>query len=995
MRISKIFYVFLFALILCSERTAGQIPTKVFEITSILVDGCAGNLEGQNEMVMFQVGPNPINVSNLRVDGAIGTGSITAGVWPNTANTWRGIATPPAKPTEVAAINNTIANCGRLIEPTGGILPAGKKVLLITSTDFDFTAHSFATLGDTLYVIFQNAGNTAGHFVNFGTSATRTMLLVHVSTGGADTVTYNRSLLTMQNGTPGAEDGGSVAFTWSGVASYYNNGCQAPYIPPSAAWTAPAAICQNAAPINLNTLVTGTTGGTWSGNGVSGSTFNPAGLSGNISITYTVGSAPCVFDSTQTITVNVSPNVSISATSSSICTGGSSTLTASGAATYAWSTGSSASSITVSPASTTTYTVTGSNGTSCNGTAAITITVSTSATITATASPASVCTGGSSTISATGGTTYNWSPSGSGSSFSVTPASTMTYSVTGSSGAGCTGTATVTVTVNPFPTVTAGASPSTICAGQTAALSASGASTYVWSGGSANVSPSVTTTYTVTGTSAAGCTGTASVTVSVNPAPTITASASPASLCSGESATISAAGGNTYTWSPSGSGASFTATPTSTATYSVTGTNANGCSGTATVSVTVNPLPSITATASPAVICVGFSTTISASGGSSYSWASGQTTASFTDAPATNTTYTVTGTDASNCSNTANVTVTVMTGLPVSITPSTTDICEGSSATLTASSTGSGVGYLWDNGTNTASLTVSPVATSTYSVTGTDVLGCSGTATAVVTVNPVPEVGFVADPLTGCNPALVNFTDQSPGNIQAWSWDFGDGATSGLQNPDHTYAAGTFSVSLTVTDGAGCQTTLAMNNYISIPDNPVASFRADPEIASEDEPTIQFINQSSGASVFAWDFGDGAGESQAENPAYTYGGNGEYLVTLYVANDAGCMDSTSLTVSVRPMYTIYIPTAFSPNGDGINDVFSPKGTGWKTDSYFMAIFSRWGEMVFLTTDINHVWNGSMPDGSNDTQEDVYTVIIHVKGFDGNEREYIQQVTLIK
>ncbi len=216
MRILKIFYVFLFVSCFGFYQAAAQIPTKVFEITSILVDGCAGNLEGQNEMVMFQIGPNPINVSNLRVDGAIGTGSITAGVSPNTANTWRGIATPPAKPTEVAAINNTIVNCGRLIEPTGGILPAGKKVLLITSTDFDYTAHSFATLSDTLYVIFQNAGNTAGHFVNFGTSSTRTMVLVHVSTGGADTVTYNRSLLTMQNGSLGAQDGGSVAFTWPG-----------------------------------------------------------------------------------------------------------------------------------------------------------------------------------------------------------------------------------------------------------------------------------------------------------------------------------------------------------------------------------------------------------------------------------------------------------------------------------------------------------------------------------------------------------------------------------------------------------------------------------------------------------------------------------------------------------------------------------------------------------------------------------------------------------
>jgi len=994
MRIIIIFSIILSGWCFFTERAFAQVPTKVFEITSILVDGCAGSLEGQNEMVMFQVGPNAINSSSLRVDGAIGTGSITTGVWPNAANIWRGVAASPAKPTEIAAINNTIVNCGRLIEPTGGILPAGKKVLLITSTDFDFTAHSFATLGDTLYVIFQNAGNTAGHFVNFGTTSTRTMVLVHLPTGGADTVTYNRSLLTMQNGTLGAQDGASVAFTWPGVASYYNNGCQAPYTPPSAAWTAPAAICQNAAPINLNTLVTGTTGGTWSGNGVSGSLFNPAGLSGNISITYTVGTAPCLFDSTQTITVNISPTVSVSATATSICTGSSATLTASGATSYTWSTGATAASITVSPATTTTYTVTGNNGTSCNGTATITINVGTSATITATASPASVCVGGSTTIAATGGTTYTWSPSGSGSSFTATPAATTTYSVTGSSGAGCTGTATVTVTLNPLPTVSASATPATICAGQTSTLSATGASTYVWSSGSASVSPAATTTYTVTGISAAGCTGTATVSVSVNPAPVITASASPSSICSGAATTISAAGGNTYAWSPSGTGASFAATPTSTTTYTVTGSNANGCSGTATVSVTVNPLPAIAAVATPDVICIGFSTTITASGGTNYSWDNGQNTASFADAPTTNTTYTVTGTDASNCSNTANVTVTVMTGLPVSITPSTADICEGANATLTASSTGSGVEYLWDNGTNTASVTVSPVATSTYTVTGTDVLGCSGTATAVVSVNPAPEVDFVADPLTGCNPTLVNFTDQSPGNIQAWSWDFGDGTTSGLQNPDHSYIAGTFSVSLTVTDAVGCQSTLTMSNYITILNNPVASFVADPQVASEDAPIIQFINQSIGASVYTWDFGDGAGESQNSNPAYTFSGSGDYTVTLYVANDAGCTDSTSMTVSVRPMFTIYIPNAFSPNGDGINDVFSPKGTGWNTDDYFMAIFNRWGQMLFKTTDVNHAWNGYMPDGINVAQDDVYTVLIYVRGFDGNVRQYYEQVVLL-
>lgn len=335
-----------------------------------------------------------------------------------------------------------------------------------------------------------------------------------------------------------------------------------------------------------------------------------------------------------------------------------------------------------------------------------------------------------------------------------------------------------------------------------------------------------------------------------------------------------------------------------------------------------------------------------------------------------------------------------MSGLTVTVSPATADICEGGTALLTASSPGSGVNYLWDNGAGTDVISVTPVVATTYNVTGTDILGCSGTAEAVVNVNPAPDVLFTAGPLTGCNPTSVNFTDQSPGNISAWNWDFGDGSTSGIQNPEHSYGAGTFSVSLTVTDAIGCQATLSMNNYISILNNPVASFFADPPIASEDEPEIRFINQTSGATLYLWDFGDGAGGSVLENPVYTYGASGDYTVTLWAVNDAGCTDSTQLTVSVRPMYTIYIPSAFSPNGDGKNDYFSPQGSGWNTDTYFMAIFNRWGQMLFKTTDINHAWNGLMPDGA-EVQEDVYTVIIHVKGFDGNEREYIRQVTLIK
>jgi gliding motility-associated-like protein len=286
-----------------------QVPLKVFEISDILVDGCAGGDEGRNEMVRFRIGSNPVHVNDLRVDGAGANNIIIYDRWPNTNNAWRGIAAPPAKPAEIAQINATILNCGFLIEPPGGILPAGKDVLMITSTEFSPMAHSFETLQDTLYVIFQNAGNTSGHFVNYGTpSSFRTLVFMHVPTAVGDTVVYDRSLLVNQQQLPGAQDGAAVAYDWTGNASYYNNGCQALYSPLDASWLLPYSLCSEDSPIDLNQFVTGTPGGSWSGTGVSGGFFNPAGLSGTYQITYTVGSYPCADSVTNNINVYDSPS---------------------------------------------------------------------------------------------------------------------------------------------------------------------------------------------------------------------------------------------------------------------------------------------------------------------------------------------------------------------------------------------------------------------------------------------------------------------------------------------------------------------------------------------------------------------------------------------------------------------------------------------------------------------------------------------------------------
>jgi len=336
-----------------------------------------------------------------------------------------------------------------------------------------------------------------------------------------------------------------------------------------------------------------------------------------------------------------------------------------------------------------------------------------------------------------------------------------------------------------------------------------------------------------------------------------------------------------------------------------------------------------------------------------------------------------------------------MSGLTLNVTPNVDNICEGEITTLTASSQGSGVGYSWDTGANTSSINVSPAASTTYSVTGTDAQGCSGTASAVVNVDPLPVVIFTADPLTGCDPTTINFTDQSTGNITIWDWEFGDGGISGLQNPSHTYGAGTFSVTLSVTTAAGCQSTLTMSNYVTISPNPVAAFIANPAVTTEDDPTITFINQSTGATDYTWSFGDGTGVTDySENPLYTYEGNGSFVVTLWVENEGGCTDSTSMIVVVKPTFTFYLANAFSPNGDGRNDVLRPFGTGWDTDSYSMRIYSRWGDLVFSTTDINHGWDGFMPNGAEAIQ-DVYSVIISIRGMDGKENHYYKGVGLIR
>jgi gliding motility-associated-like protein len=206
-------------LIILPFLVVGQ--NNCFEIKSILVDAC-GSPEGPNEMVRIEIGSNPLNTSDFQAN------------WPN--NPYRGLCQSANTASNVAYMNSTIQSCGYFLEPQNGVLPAGAQVLIITSVDFDPTAHNYAGLMDTIYVVFQCAGNTSGHFANWvnncdPSSGNRTTT-ISFGVGCTQTKTYNRCFLTNQNGGIGGNaairDGARVDFGSNNTTNYINDGCTIP-----------------------------------------------------------------------------------------------------------------------------------------------------------------------------------------------------------------------------------------------------------------------------------------------------------------------------------------------------------------------------------------------------------------------------------------------------------------------------------------------------------------------------------------------------------------------------------------------------------------------------------------------------------------------------------------------------------------------------------------------------------------------------------------------
>lgn len=417
-----------------------------------------------------------------------------------------------------------------------------------------------------------------------------------------------------------------------------------------------------------------------------------------------------------------------------------------------------------------------------------------------------------------GATSYTWTvPAGSSVTagqgtdmVTITAGATSgTISVTADNSCGSSPATTFTLTINPLPAVTATAASGTICDGATETLTASGASSYVWSsGGTAateNVMPSASTTYTVTGTDGNGCDNTATVSVTVNPLPVVTATVSSLTICAGTNDTLTASGAMAYSWSSGGNASVEVFAPVADATVTVTGTDANGCMNTASVVITVNALPAVMATAASAALCSGDSTLLTASGAASYSWSTGGMNATEMVVPAGTTTYTVTGNDSLGCSNSSTVTVVVNDNPVVTIVPGPQSGCAPLCVSFTSNGSPSCVTSLWDFADASTDNTQNPVhcfqAGGTYNVSYlcTDANGCTGTMTTPVVVYTAPIATLSAATTSSClSDGPVTLTGSPAGGTYS-----GPGVTGNSYSPA-TAGLGSHTISYVYADSNGC-----------------------------------------------------------------------------------------------------------------------------------------------------------------------------------------------
>lgn len=555
---------------------------------------------------------------------------------------------------------------------------------------------------------------------------------------------------------------------------------------------------------------------------------------------------------------------------------------------------------------------------------------------------------------------------------------------------------TISVTVLPgFTPVITSSGGSAICNGASLTLSATSGSNYQWSTGATSPSITVTTagSYSVSVTNGSGCRGTSAIfNVTVQSSPTAVITASTDTICPGKSTTLSASAGNSWLWS---TGATTQSITTGAGSYTVTVTGAGGCTA---VSV-VQPIATYTVntpTISPSgtiTLFQGDSVLLQASGSGSYLWWNGATTSSVY--ASTSGAYTVIGTSSNGCTATsAVVQVIVISASTILSAQGPTTICDGETVLLQSIVP---TGNQWYFEGSPVPGATSPQFTAAdsgwYYVSVQQNSTWINSDPILITVHAAPDVPVIADTAVCKGASMSLQISATPGITYRW---YDDPIAGNLITTGNNYITPAITINTTLyieaVNSFGCASG-RQDLDIIVQAVPLAAFTYS-VLAQNGTYTTTYNCTTTNPDTYTWIFGDTsvAGNiSYDPSPVITYTASGMYQVILITSNALGCTDTLIKKVYIGVNNPAFVPTTFTPNGDGKNDVFRVRGEQYTLQD--MKIYDQWGTLIYTTNSSKPEWDG-MREGKV-VQNGTYVYKISIVDTENNVKELTGPVTVIK
>lgn len=500
------------------------------------------------------------------------------------------------------------------------------------------------------------------------------------------------------------------------------------------------------------------------------------------------------------------------------------------------------------------------------------------------------------------------------------------------------------------------------------------------------------------------------------------------SVCEPSNAQLSSSssGAATYSWTGPNNFSAYSAnttlyyaTPNLSGIYTVSTSYNNGaltCYNSNTVQLIVNPRLTFTLDAYRQMCYSSLLNVNGPAGATSYSWTSSTGFTSNTQnltipgiQPSQSGTYTL-SVSLGPCVTSQKIQIEVLTPIAFTLTPESRTICKGDSVKLVVGSTGGSqnYAYVWSPEVFLASPTGSvqyghPLGTTIYNLAGYDIACPNYTVfnTFTIQVNQPPKPDLQLDRVQGCQPLCLFYNSKTQSDAAITTYNFG--GTKIMQADSFTYCLdepGTYNLKILSTGKNGCSGTYDFPLPIVVFPKPQSDFSWTPDVVTTSNNQVTFTPASKYGPItrLNWMFTgtgiDGFDTTNIQNPQRVFENPGKFPIMLTQTTDHGCIDSIVKIIDVIEDFNIYIPSSFTPNGDGLNDVFLIKGLGFKAEGFSMEMFDRWGHSLFFSKDLTKGWDGTAK--GIPSQDGVYIYKIKAVGANGEGRkEYVGHVTLMK